>query len=158
MPVLNLFDGFRTSHELKKIEILDGADLKYLIDRKKLDDFKDRSLISEKVIRSTTENDYIYFQNLESRNINYDHMPDIVNDYMNKINAITGKDYKPFNYYGDPNAKKVIVAMGSVCDTVREVINNEEGLGLVEVHLYRPFSKEYFFNVMPKTVKKIAVL
>ena len=158
MPVLNFFDGFRTSHELKKIEILDGADLKYLIDRKKLDDFKDRSLISEKVIRGTTENDDIYFQNLESRNINYDRMPDIVNDYMNKINAITGKDYKPFNYYGDPNAKKVIVAMGSVCDTVREVINNEEGLGLVEVHLYRPFSKEYFFNVMPKTVKKIAVL
>ena len=158
MPVLNFFDGFRTSHELKKIEILDGKDLKYLINRKALEDFKNNSLISKKVIRGTTQNDDLYFQNTEARNIVYDKMPDVVNDYMQKINEITGKNYKPFNYYGDKNATKVIVAMGSVCDTVKEVIDNEEGLGLVEVHLYRPFSKKYFFDVMPKTVKKIAVL
>ena len=158
MPVLNFFDGFRTSHELKKIEILDGKDLKYLINRKALEDFKNNSLISKKVIRGTTQNDDLYFQNTEARNIVYDKMPDVVNDYMQKINEITGKNYKPFNYYGDKNATKVIVAMGSVCDTIKEVIDNEEGLGLVEVHLYRPFSKKYFFDVMPKTVKKIAVL
>lgn len=158
MPVMNFFDGFRTSHELKKIEVLDGKDLKYLINRKALDDFKNNSLIAKKVIRGTTENDDIYFQNTEARNVNYDKMPDVVNDYMQKINEITGKDYKPFNYYGDKYATKVIVAMGSVCDTIREVVANEEGLGLVEVHLYRPFSKKYFFDVIPKTVKKIAVL
>ena len=158
MPVLNFFDGFRTSHELKKIEVLDGKDLKYLINRKALEEFKDNSLISKKVIRGTTQNDDVYFQNTEARNLVYDNMPDVVNKYMSKINDITGKDYKPFNYYGDKNATKVIVAMGSVCDTVREVVENEEGLGLIEVHLYRPFSKKYFFNVIPKTVKKIAVL
>lgn len=158
MPVLNFFDGFRTSHELKKIEVLDGKDLLYMLNKKALDDFKDRSLIASKVIRGTTQNDDIYFQNTEARNENYDKMPDVVNSYMKKINEITKKDYKPFNYYGDKNASKIIVAMGSVCDTVREVVNNEEGLGLVEVHLYRPFSKKYFFDVIPKTVKKIAVL
>lgn len=158
MPILNFFDGFRTSHELKKIEVLDGKDLKYLINRKALDDFKNNSLIAKKVIRGTTQNDDIYFQNTEARNVNYDKMPDVVNDYMKKINEITGKDYKPFNYYGDKYATKVIVAMGSVCDTVREVVDNEKGLGLVEVHLYRPFSKKYFLDVIPKTVKKIAVL
>ncbi len=158
MPVLNFFDGFRTSHELKKIEVLDGKDLLYMLNRKALDEFKNKSMLASKVIRGTTENDDIYFQNTEARNVKYDKMPDVVNEYMKKINELTGKDYKPFNYYGDKNATKVIVAMGSVCDTVREVIENEEGLGLVEVHLYRPFSKKYFMDVMPKTVKKIAVL
>lgn len=158
LPVLNFFDGFRTSHELKKIEVLDGKDLNYLINRKALEDFKDNSLLAKKVIRGTTENDDIYFQNTEARNEVYERMPDVVNSYMQKINEITGKDYKPFNYYGDKYARKVIVAMGSVCDTVREVVQNEEGLGLLEVHLYRPFSSKYFFDVMPKTVSKIAVL
>lgn len=158
LPVVNFFDGFRTSHELKKISVLDGADLKFLIDRKALDEFKNRSLIATTVIRGTTQNDDTYFQNVEARNVNYDKMPDVVNEYMKKINELTGRDYKPFNYYGDLKATKVIVAMGSVCDTVREVVNNEEGLGLLEVHLYRPFSKRYFFDVMPRTVKKIAVL
>ena len=159
IPIVNFFDGFRTSHELKKIEVLDGKDLQYLIDRKALNDFKQRSLLSKKVIRGTTENDDIYFQNMEAKNTLYDNMPDIVNDYMKKINAITGKDYKPFNYYGSPTAKKVIVAMGSVCDTIKQVIDNEEEeLGLVEVHLYRPFSKKYFLDILPKTVNKIAVL
>ena len=158
MPVLNFFDGFRTSHELKKIEVLDGNDLLYMLNKKALDDFKDRSLIAKKVIRGTNQNDDVYFQNTEARNVKYDKMPDVVNDYMQKINEITGKDYKPFNYYGDKDASKVIVAMGSVCDTIKEVVQNEKGLGLVEVHLYRPFSKKYFFDVIPKTVKKIAVL
>ncbi len=158
MPVLNFFDGFRTSHELKKIEVLDGEDLLYMLNKKALTDFKDKSMIASKVIRGTTENDDVYFQNTEARNVKYDKMPDVVNSYMEKINKITGKDYKPFNYFGDKNATKVIVAMGSVCDTVKEVIENEEGLGLVEVHLYRPFSKKYFMHVIPKTVKKIAVL
>ena len=158
MPVLNFFDGFRTSHELKKIEILDGKDLLYILNRKALEDFKERSMISKKVIRGTTQNDDTYFQNMEARNEKYYSMPDVVDNYMRKINAITGKDYKPFNYYGDKDATKVIVAMGSVCDTIKEVVENEEGLGLIEVHLYRPFSKKYFMNVLPKTVKKIAVL
>lgn len=158
MPVLNFFDGFRTSHELKKIEILDGKDLLYLLNKKALEDFKDKSMVASKVIRGTTQNDDVYFQNTEARNVKYDKMPDVVNDYMQKINEITGKDYKLFNYYGDKNATKVIVAMGSVCDTIKEVVDNEESVGLVEVHLYRPFSKKYFMDVIPKTVKKIAVL
>lgn len=158
MPVLNFFDGFRTSHELKKIEVLDGNDLLYMLNKKALDDFKDKSLIAKKVIRGTNQNDDVYFQNTEARNVKYDKMSDVVNNYMQKINEITGKNYKPFNYYGDKDASKVIVAMGSVCDTIKEVVQNEKGLGLVEVHLYRPFSKKYFFDVIPKTVKKIAVL
>lgn len=159
VPFVNFFDGFRTSHELKKIEVLDGADLKYLIDRKALNDFKDNSMLSKKVIRGTTQNDDIYFQNTEARNVLYDNLPDVVNDYMTKINNLTGKNYKPFNYYGDKNASKIIIAMGSVCDTVKEVIDNEdEALGLVEVHLYRPFSSKYLLDVIPKTVRKIAVL
>ncbi len=159
VPFVNFFDGFRTSHELKKIEVLDGADLKYLIDRKALNDFKNNSMLSKTVIRGTTENDDIYFQNTEARNVLYDEVPDVVNDYMNKINTLTGKNYKPFNYYGSKNASKIIVAMGSVCDTIKEVIDNEESeIGLVEVHLYRPFSEKYFLEVIPKTVQKIAVL
>ena len=98
MPVLNFFDGFRTSHELKKIEILDGRDLKYLLDKKAVENFKENSLITKKVIRGTTQNDDVFFQNTEARNKKYDDMPDIVNDYMQKINEITGKKYKPFNY------------------------------------------------------------
>ena len=158
MPVLNFFDGFRTSHELKKIEVLDGKNLNYLIDRKALEHFKDNSILAKTVIRGTTQNDDIYFQNMESRNELYNKMPDVVNNYMQKINELTKKNYKPFNYYGDKDATKIIVAMGSVCDTIKEVVSNETGLGLIEVHLYRPFSKKYFFDVLPKTIKKIAVL
>ncbi len=159
IPFVNFFDGFRTSHELKKIEVLDGSDLKYLIDRKALNEFKNNSMLSKEVIRGTTENDDIYFQNTEARNVLYDSLADVVNDYMSKINTLTGKDYKPFNYYGSKSASKIIVAMGSVCDTVKQVIDNEQtDIGLVEVHLYRPFSRKYFLDVIPKTVKKIAVL
>ena len=158
LPILNFFDGFRTSHEMSKIEILDGLDLKSLINVKKLEEFREKSLLVNKVIRGTNQNDDIYFQNTESRNKDYDLMPEIVNSYMQKINKLTGKNYKPFNYYGDESASKIIIAMGSICDTVREVVENNSDLGLVEVHLYRPFSKKYLLDVIPESVKKIAVL
>lgn len=104
------------------------------------------------------QNEDIYFQCMEARNKYYDAMPDIVNDYMEKINEIMKTDYKPFNYYGAKDAKNIIVAMGSVTDTIKEVVRKLGNVGLIEVHLYRPFSKEYFLNVLPKSVKNIAVL
>ena len=114
------------------------------------------------MIRGTAQNPDIYFQNREVANPFYDAVPDIVNDYMMEINKITGRDYKPFNYYGDPEAENVIVAMGSVCDCIDEVIDyltaKGEKVGSIKVHLYRPFSYKYLMNVLPKTVKKIAVL
>lgn len=163
VPFINFFDGFRTSHELQKVRLIDTDKLKDLIDYKKLNEFRKRSLNpNNPVTRGTTENDDIYFQNLEARNKYYEELPDIVNDYMKEINKITGEDYKPFNYYGDKQAKRVIVAMGSVCDTIKETIDylneNNEQVGLIEVHLYRPFSKKYLFNVLPESVEKIAVL
>ena len=163
MPVLHFFDGFRTSHEIKKIKTLEEKDLLPLIDKEALDKFRKKSLSPfNRVIRGTAQNEDIYFQAAEVRNEDYDKIPDIVNDYMIKINKITGKNYKPFNYHGDPKATKVIVAMGSVCDTIKEVVRdlNKKGerVGLIEVHLYRPFSSKYLLDVLPKSVKKIAVL
>ncbi len=160
VPFVNFFDGFRTSHEYNKIEVIDFDKVKKLIDRKALQEFRNRSLdIDNPTTRGTNQGDGIYFQAVESRNKFYEKLPDIVNDYMKGINEITGSNYKPFNYYGDANAKYVIVAMGSVCDTIREYIkHNKEGIGLIEVHLYRPFSSKYFLKVLPKTVKRIAVL
>jgi len=162
VPFLNFFDGFRTSHELQKIEVIDMEKVKPLIDKKSLNDFRKNALSINNVTRGTNENDDIYFQITEARNKYYDELPDIVNSYMEKINEITNKDYRPFNYYGDPKATKVIVAMGSVNETIKETIDCmlEEGekVGLIEVHLYRPFSSKYFLNVLPKTVKNIAVL
>lgn len=163
MPVLHFFDGFRTSHELKKIKVLEQEDLMPLVDMEAIDNFRKKSLSPfNPVIRGTAQNEDIYFQATEVRNSDYDKMPDIINEYMMEINKITGKSYKPFNYHGDVNAKRVIVAMGSVCDTIKEVIsdlnNNGERVGLIEVHLYRPFSAKYLLNVLPKTVTKIAVL
>ena len=164
VPFVNFFDGFRTSHELQKVEVIDTEKLKKLIDEKKLNEFRDRAMNPNKPsIRGTAQNEDIYFQASEVRNKYYDDLPDIVNDYMMKINKITGKNYKPFNYYGNPNATKVIVAMGSVCETVRETVEylykeKNESVGLLEVHLYRPFSTKYFLRELPKSVKKIAVL
>ena len=162
VPFLNFFDGFRTSHELQKIEVIDMDKVKPLIDKKALNDFRKNALSINNVTRGTNENDDIYFQITEARNKYYDELPDIVNSYMEKINEITGKDYRPFNYYGDPKATKVIVAMGSVNETIKETIDymleDGEKVGLIEVHLYRPFSSKYFLNVLPKTVKNIAVL
>ena len=164
VPFINFFDGFRTSHELQKVEVIDTDQLKGLIDQKALNEFRNSALNpNNPMIRGTAQNGDIYFQASEVRNTYYDKVPDIVNDYMSKINKITGKDYKPFNYYGSPTATKVIVAMGSVCETVKETVEyltkfRNESVGLLEVHLYRPFSSKYFLKELPKTVKKIAVL
>ena len=161
VPFVNFFDGFRTSHELQKIELMNMAKVRPLIDRKALQDFRKRALSINNVTRGTNENDDIYFQISEAHNKYYDALPDIVNDYMEKISEITGRDYKPFNYYGPKDATKVIVAMGSVCETIKETIDKapkEEKIGLIEVHLYRPFSSKYFLKVLPKTVESIAVL
>lgn len=163
VPFINFFDGFRTSHELQKVRVIDTDKLKDLIDTKALDEFRKKALNpSNPVTRGTTQNDDIYFQMSEVRNRYYDNLPDVVAEYMNKINAITGADYKPFNYYGVKDATKVIVAMGSVCESIREVVDylNEKdaSVGLIEVHLYRPFSTKYLLDVLPSTVEKIAVL
>ena len=164
VPFVNFFDGFRTSHELQKVDVIDTNKLKELIDKKALSEFKERALNPNKpVIHGTAQNGDIYFQASEVRNTYYDKVPDIVNEYMSEVNKITGNDYKPFNYYGNPTANKVIVAMGSVCETIKETIDylvheKNAPVGLLEVHLYRPFSAKYFLKELPKSVKKIAVL
>mgnify|MGYP004500272501 CR=1 FL=1 len=164
VPFINFFDGFRTSHELQKIDVIDTNKLKELIDEKSLNEFRNRALNNiNPVIRGTAQNEDIYFQATEVRNEYYNQLPDIVASYMNEINKITGNNYQPFNYYGSKNANKVIIAMGSVCETVREVVDyltseKHENVGLLEVHLYRPFSAKHFLKVLPKSVKKIAVL
>ena len=164
IPFINFFDGFRTSHELQKIDVIDFDKVKDLIDQKKLKEFRTRALNPyNPVTRGTSQNEDIYFQATEVRNEYYDKLPDIVNTYMEKINEITGKNYAPFNYYGSEEATKVIFAMGSVCETIKETVEylvekKNHHIGLIEVHLYRPFSAEYFLKALPKTVKKIAVL
>ena len=160
IPFVNFFDGFRTSHELSKINVLDKEDIKTLVDYDLINEFRSNSSLAKKQIRGTTQNDDVYFQNVEARNKYYEEMPNIVNDYMNIVNEKFGTDYHPFDYYGNKDAEKVIVAMGSVCDTIKEVIDEkyEEKIGLVIVRLFRPFSNEYFLKVLPKNVKKIAVL
>ena len=160
IPFLNFFDGFRTSHEYNKVEVIDFEKVKKLIDMDSINRFRKNSLdISNPTTRGTNQGDGIYFEALEARNTYYDKLPDIVNSYMKEINKITGKSYKPFNYYGDKKAKHIIVAMGSVCETIKEFLSyNNKGLGLIEVHLYRPFSDKYFLDILPKTTKKIAVL
>ncbi|MDW5299604.1 MAG: pyruvate:ferredoxin (flavodoxin) oxidoreductase [Sedimentibacter sp.] len=163
VPFLNFFDGFRTSHEVQKIEQIDYEDLAKLVDMDAVKEFRSRSLNPEHpVTRGTAQNPDIFFQAKEASNKFYDAVPDIVNDYMKEMSKITGREYKPFNYYGAPDAEHVIVAIGSVTETAREVIDyltaKGEKVGMVIVHLYRPFSSKYFFDVMPKTVKKIAVL
>ncbi|MBR5236491.1 MAG: pyruvate:ferredoxin (flavodoxin) oxidoreductase [Clostridia bacterium] len=163
VPFLHFFDGFRTSHEVQKIEVMDYEDLAKLLDRKALKEFKDRALNPEHpVLRGTAQNPDIYFQGREAANKFYDAIPDVVNDYMKEISKITGREYKPFNYYGAADAEEIIVAMGSACEAIEETVDylNARGrkVGVIKVHLYRPFSAKYFFDVLPKTVKKIAVL
>ena len=159
LPFMHFFDGFRTSHELNKIEVLDDNDYKGLINMEALDKFRSKALNPKKPnSRGMAYNDDIYFQATEARNIFYMKAADTVNSYMEKVNAIAGTDYKPFNYYGNINATKVIVAMGSVCETIKEVIDDLGDYGLIEVHLYRPFSTKYLLNILPNTVKTIAVL
>ncbi|ERJ27393.1 Pyruvate-flavodoxin oxidoreductase [Campylobacter concisus UNSWCS] len=163
VPFLHFFDGFRTSHEIQKVEVLDYAHFDRLLDREALQKFRDNALNPESPkTRGTAQNDDIYFQTRELSNRFYDAVPDIVANYLAEISKITGRDYKPFNYYGDPEATRVIVAMGSVTQTLEEVVDylNAKGekVGIIKVHLYRPFSTKYLFDVMPKSVKKIAVL
>jgi pyruvate-ferredoxin/flavodoxin oxidoreductase len=163
VPFLHFFDGFRTSHEIQKVEAPLMEDLAKLIDYKALKAFRDKALNPEHpVTRGTAQNPDIYFQSREAANRFYSAVPDMVEDYMKEIFKLTGREYHPFDYYGSPDAENIIVAMGSITDTIKETIdykiNNGEKVGLISVHLYRPFSPKYFFNVLPKTVKKIAVL
>ena len=163
VPFLHFFDGFRTSHEIQKVEVMDYAHFDRLLDREALQKFRDEALNPESPkTRGTAQNDDIYFQTRELSNRFYNAVPAIVANYLAEISKITGRDYKPFNYYGDPEATHVIVAMGSVTQTLEEVVDylNAKGekVGIIKVHLYRPFSTKYLFDVMPKSVKKIAVL
>jgi pyruvate-ferredoxin/flavodoxin oxidoreductase len=163
VPFLHFFDGFRTSHEIQKVEYFENEDFAPMIDYKALQEFRDRALNPEHpVTRGTAQNPDIYFQSREAANRFYDAVPDMVESYMQEITAKTGREYHPFTYYGAADAENIIVAMGSITDTIKEVVDylNNQGqkLGLISVHLYRPFSSKYFFNVLPKTVKKIAVL
>lgn len=163
VPFLHFFDGFRTSHEIQKIEVIDYTDLEKIVDHDAIKAFRDRALNPEHpVARGTAQNPDVYFQGREVANPFYLAIPDLVENYMKEIKNITGREYHPFDYYGDKDAENIIVAMGSVCDTISEVIDhlNSKGekLGMIKVHLYRPFSEKYFFDVLPKSVKKIAVL
>ena len=163
LPFVHFFDGFRTSHEVNKVKELQDEDLIKLVDYDKVNEFKKKMLnVDSGIQKGMAENEDIYFQSVEARNELYNVMPDIVNEYMGEINKLTGKDYKPFNYYGSSDAKNVIVAMGSVCDTaklvVEDLVSKGEKIGFVEVHLYRPFSSYYLKSVLPNTVERIAVL
>ncbi|MGI6066984.1 MAG: pyruvate:ferredoxin (flavodoxin) oxidoreductase [Bacillota bacterium] len=163
VPFLHFFDGFRTSHEQQKIEVIDYEDFAKIVDWDAIRAFKDNALNPDHpVIRGTNQNPDIFFQNREAANKYFANVPDIVAEYMAEISKLTGRDYKPFNYYGAEDAENIIVAMGSVCDAAETVVDylmeKGEKVGLIKVHLYRPFSTKYFFDVLPKTVKRIAVL
>ncbi|MBQ5587807.1 MAG: pyruvate:ferredoxin (flavodoxin) oxidoreductase [Selenomonadales bacterium] len=163
VPFLNFFDGFRTSHEIQKVELMDYKDLEALLDKDAVDAFRKRALNPDHpVLRGTVQNPDIHFQQREVANKFYEALPDIVSDYMDEISKITGREYHPFNYYGAPDADRMIVAMGSICGVVEEIVDylnaHGEKVGLLNVHLYRPFSVKHFFKYIPKTVKKIAVL
>ena len=163
VPFLHFFDGFRTSHEVQKIEVIDYEDFAKLVDMDAVKAFRKRALNPEHpVLRGTAQNPDIFFQARESSNRFYNAVPEIVEYYMNEISKLTGRNYGLFNYYGAPDADRVIVAMGSVCDTIEETIDylmaKGEKVGVVKVHLYRPFSVKHFLQAMPSTVKKIAVL
>ena len=159
IPFLHFFDGFRTSHELNKIKEINFEDLEKLINKEKILEFKTKSLTPSNIItRGTAQNEDIYFGCTEARNSFYKNIPNVVEKYMNEINKIQGTNYKPFNYYGDKEAENIIIAMGSVCDTIKKVVDNTKKTGVISVHLYRPFSKEYLKKVLPSTVKNIAVI
>ncbi len=164
IPFIHFFDGFRTSHEVNKIEVMDYDVYDRLVDRDAVRNFKKRALNSANpVTRGSAQNDDVYMQGRELQEKYYKAIPDIMNDYMQEITKETGREYAPFVYYGDEKAEDVVVAMGSVTETIRETVdylNNVEGrkVGLLNVHLYRPFSIEYFMNALPDNVKRIAVL
>ena len=163
IPFINFFDGFRTSHEIQKVEVLEYDELASLIDKEALANFRNRALTPNKpVIRGTAENPDIYFQHCEAANPFYDAIPEIVQDYMNQISQLTGRSYHLFDYYGASDADRVVVAIGSVTDICKDVCDalnaHGEKVGVLTVHLYRPFSVKHFIEQLPDTVKKIAVL
>ena len=163
IPVQHFFDGFRTSHEIQKIDVLDYEDLGRMLDWDELKKFRDRSLNPEHpTIRNSGENDDIFFQHREASNPTYDAFPAVVEEYMAKMSALTGRDYKLFNYFGDPEAERVIVAMGSVCQCAQEVVNylceRGEKVGLIQVRLYRPFSLKHFLGAIPASCKVLTTL
>lgn len=163
LPFINFFDGFRTSHEIQKVEVLEYDELASLVDKEALANFRNRALTPNKpVIRGTAENPDIYFQHCEAANPFYDAIPEIVQDYMNQISQLTGRSYHLFDYYGASDADRVVVAIGSVTDICKDVCDalnaHGEKVGVLTVHLYRPFSVKHFIEQLPDTVKKIAVL
>ena len=163
VPVLNFFDGFRTSHEIQKIDTFDYDDLAKIVDYDAIAEFRDRSMRPEKpYTKGTAQNPDIFFQATEALQPFIDRVPDTVADYMDEIKKICGREYHPFNYYGAPDADRIIVAMGSVCQAVEETVDylnaRGEKTGIIEVHLYRPFSPKYFFRALPASVKAISVL
>ena len=164
VPFMHFFDGFRTSHEIQKVEVMDYEVYKNLLNWEKVKEFKARCLNpNHPVTRGTAQNDDVYFQAREAQNKYYDAVPDIVAKYMAEISKVTGRDYAPFTYYGDKEATDIIIAMGSVNECIKEVVdylNEKEGrhVGAINVHLYRPFSVKYLMDVLPASVKRIAVL
>ncbi len=163
IPFLHFFDGFRTSHEYQKVACWDYDELAKMVDWDAINDFRRGSLSPEHPAqRGTAQNGDVFFQARESCNKTYDAVPEVVEEYMNKVNAAIGSDYKLFNYYGAPDAEQVIVAMGSVCDTIEETVDylnkNGQKVGLIKVRLYRPFSAKHLIDAIPDTVKKISVL
>jgi pyruvate-ferredoxin/flavodoxin oxidoreductase len=163
IPFLSFFDGFRTSHEIQKIEVIDYDDMKPLLNMEKVAAFRARSMNPEHPdVRGTAQNPDIYFQGREASNADYDVIPAIVEEYMDKVSALTGRNYKPFDYVGAEDADRVIIAMGSGCEAIEEVVNhlNAQGqkVGLIKVRLYRPFSAKHFLSVLPASCTKVAVL
>lgn len=163
IPFVHFFDGFRTSHEIQKVEYFENEDLAKLLDWDALKAFRDNALNPEHpVTRGTAQNPDIYFQSREAANRFYDPIPDLAEHYMQEITKMTGREYHPFSYYGAPDAENVIVAMGSVTSIIKETIDyllsKGEKVGLISVHLYRPFSEKYFMSALPKSVKRISVL
>ena len=164
VPFLHFFDGFRTSHEIQKVELMEQEDLAALLDRDALAQFRARALRPEHpVTRGTAQNPDIYFQAREAANRFYDAVPDMVNEAMKQISAITGREYKPFTYYGASDAERIVIALGSVTETLKETVDylrktTGEKIGVVTVHLYRPFSAKYLLDVIPSTVKRFCVL
>jgi pyruvate-ferredoxin/flavodoxin oxidoreductase len=163
LPVLHFFDGFRTSHEVQKIEVLEYDELNKIVDHDAIKCFRENALSpNHPVLRGTTQNPDVFFQLRESINKFHDAVPEIVQSYMDEINKLTGRNYKLFNYYGTEDAENIIISMGSSCETISEVVDylveKGEKVGLLEVHLYRPFAAAAMLKEIPKTVKKIAVL
>ena len=164
VPFIHFFDGFRTSHEIQKVEVMDYEVFNRLLDREALESFRARALNphTNPVTRGGAENDDIFFQGREAQNEHYNKVPEIVAEYMAEISKVTGREYAPFTYYGAPDADRIIVAMGSVTETAKETIDalmaKGEKVGMIKVHLYRPFSVKYLTAVLPASVKKVAVL